>query len=1686
MRGKALRLESLESRLALSTTPTLIDFDSTSASNPEQFVTVGDLTYFVATDTTNGRELWVTDGSTTGTRLVADINTGNDSSTPSELVNVDGTLYFTAFTEEDGRELWTTDGTEEGTMMVADIFGGTFTSNYQEIGNSSNPTQLTAVGGTLYFTARDGENGFELWKSDGTAEGTELVRDIDPRVDEENSTPESSNPANLTDVDGVLFFSADDGENGEELWMSDGTTEGTQMVRDIFTGTGGDDEPNSSFPGLFVAKGDELFFVAENDEVGAELWKSDGTEAGTVLVADINTGEASAFTNTSQMVVLDELLLFTANDGESGLELWSSDGTEVGTQIVEDINPGEDSGLTEFSSLTVLDGQLYFSADDGTTGAELWMSDGTESGTALVAEINSASYEDETPQGSSPTYFALVDGTVYFSAFTQTAGRELWQTDGTVEGTRQVADFRLTTSSFEPNNLIDVNGQLFFSGQTDGGRELFTLQGGDSVQLSIYADGVRQNIPGLIGVEQDGNNAEAFTLTDDGQVFFNSGAGVTLADFFSVWQTDGGLAGNNPDAVLTSTQVLGFETDFENTLQVFVDGQIVTDFVGYELQGGEQIDIVYGDNPVVAIVTNFGTILVELFDNDAPQTVDNFLNYVNDGDYENSFFHRSVENFVIQAGGFTTDSTVFTDTSQFGDVPTDGPVQGEVGLSNTQGTVAMANIGSNPDTATNQFFFNLVDNSQTLDSSFTVFGQILAMTTVDAIASLPIDMSNERPFDELPVSVADELAVISSVEGQGELSGVAYYDLDGDGTQDENEAGIAGARVFLDENGDGDFDEGEAFVLTDSEGRYLLQTKAGDYTLMIVPLVGASFSDFAVEDGYEVTVEIGREVSDLDFAFEVTQVPTGIDLVPSSDTGSSDTDNLTNLNNESGRTFEVLVSGTVFGAVVNLFADGVLIGSAVSDGPVATVSTDGINILNDGVHELTATLSFGDVEGGVSDSLAITIDSVAPAAIPTSPDEIVGFGESFSYDPQSADEGAAGVTYSLEGAPEGMTINPVTGEIAWTPSEFQTGPREFTILLSDEAGNFASQEVDLTVLAAIPTLPDSYEVNEDDTLTVSVDDGLLVNDGGDISGTLLAWLTSEPTHGELQLNDDGSFTYTPDDDFFGEDSFTYQAVIGDDAAGNVAKVTITVNPVQDNPVAVGDDYELNEDEPLTVDAENGLLSNDTDVDGDQLTAVLVTGPSNGTLDLNDDGSFVYTPDEHFNGADSFTYQVSDGTTTSDPVSVDLTINAVEDDPIAVDDAYEVDEDDTLEVNADLGLLANDLEPDGDDLTIDLGERPENGSVVLQSDGSFTYTPDEDFFGTDTFTYIISDGFREAEATVTVTVAPLPDPPTAENDSIAVVINGGQQQLDVLGNDSDPDESQVLTIVAVTQGDQGGTVEISEDGQSVLFTPAVGFEGTDTFEYTIEDEDGLTSTATVLASVSITPSGVIAGVVFLDADGDGLLGTDEVGIPGTLVTLTGTTESGIEVERTAVTDDEGGYSFEGLNSGTYTVTQSQPLLYVDGIETTDSPDAEVGVNDAGDAQISNIVLDDGIENTFVANNFSELSVSGEYVSVTWFFASNIANTDYVREVMANAEEARGNLALAEAIRNGDTTLDDDEEEAAAEPAVEEVFEEEASEQGEPLPEDEEPAEVAAIVEEDSESYEESADEALAGTDSWLEE
>ena len=250
--------------------------------------------------------------------------------------------------------------------------------NIANAATGSSPNRLTAVGNTLFFKADNGQNGFELWKSNGTSSGTVMVKEI-------RGGQASSHPNHLTEMGGTLYLSAIDTSNGAQLWKSDGTASGTVMVTLI--NSGGTAKPGFHTDG-FVVMNNNLYFSANDGSNGEELWKSDGTASGTVMVKDIRSGSAGSFSSESccKPVVMNNELYFSASDG-TGYELWKSDGTANGTIMVKNIN--NINGGSNPSALTAVGNTLYFIANDVTNGNELWKSDGTASGTMMVKDINS-------------------------------------------------------------------------------------------------------------------------------------------------------------------------------------------------------------------------------------------------------------------------------------------------------------------------------------------------------------------------------------------------------------------------------------------------------------------------------------------------------------------------------------------------------------------------------------------------------------------------------------------------------------------------------------------------------------------------------------------------------------------------------------------------------------------------------------------------------------------------------------------------------------------------------------------------------------------------------------------------------------------------------------------------------------------------------------------------------------------------------------------------------------------------------------------------------------------------------------------------------------------------------------------------------------------------------------------------
>lgn len=445
-------------------------------------------------------------------------------------------------------------------------------------------------------------------------------------------------------------------------------------------------------------------------------------------------------------------------------------------------------------------------------------------------------------------------------------------------------------------------------------------------------------------------------------------------------------------------------------------------------------------------------------------------------------------------------------------------------------------------------------------------------------------------------------------------------------------------------------------------------------------------------------------------------------------------------------------------------------------------------------------------------------------------------------------EGATLIAQLVSGPAYGSLSLAGDGSFYYTPNANFYGTDSFSYLVSDGVATSEPTTVWITI-DSIPDVPvaspDSYQTQEDVPLIVSVGAGVLANDENHDPEGSSAYLISSPSHGSLTLDSNGAFVYLPDYNYSGTDQFDYQIYAGQ-GAGNTVTVTLTIDPINDAPVVTSESFNVVLDTPLYV-GEGGVLANDVDPEGDGMTAILVSGPEQGSLTLNPDGTFTYTPNQGYLGADAFTYRVSDGTLESDPVTATLLVSEVNDPPQALSDVYEMSEDQVLVVGYEAGVLANDTDPELESLTAVLMESPQHGTLVMNPDGSFTYTPDANYIGTDVFIYQATDGQGYGlAASVAITVLPENDAPTGADDSYTTPAGTTLTvTTSVLANDSDTDGDALSATLVL--GPEHGALVLNLDG-TFVYTPDAGFEGTDSFQYLISD--GSTTSNPVTATIVV--------------------------------------------------------------------------------------------------------------------------------------------------------------------------------------------------------------------------------------------
>lgn len=798
-----------------------------------------------------------------------------------------------------------------------------------------------------------------------------------------------------------------------------------------------------------------------------------------------------------------------------------------------------------------------------------------------------------------------------------------------------------------------------------------------------------------------------------------------------------------------------------------------------------------------------------------------------------------------------------------------------------------------------------------------------------------------------------------------------------------------------------------------------------DNSLTYEPVLG-----FAGNDSFQYTISDGN--GGIDTATVVVEViaPNAVPVaVDDNATTSEDTsisvDVLANDNDPNGDILTLVdtsqpANGTV---VIN------------PDGSLTYTPEENFNSNDSGFGPDTFTYTISDGQGG-SDSASVSVTVTAVNDAPELTDDVGNTLEDSSLiiDVLANDDDVEGdsltvvsVTQPTNGS---VTINP-DNTVTYQPAFNYFGNDNFTYTVEDGNGGSATATVSITVQPVNdpPIASDDSASSPEDT-PVTID--ILVNDTDVENDALTVVSNSQPANGTVVLNADNTATYTPDENFNGSDSFTYTIQDGNGGTDS-ATVNVTINPVNDAPVAEDDSATLNEDTDVTIP----VLANDIEFDGDTLSVTSTTSPANGEVVVNADNTITYTADSNFYGSDSFTYTVGDGTGLTDIGTVLITVSPVNDVPDAADDVATTDEDNDVVID----VLANDSDIEGDSLSITSLTTPAQGAATVNLDNTITYSPNANYYGTDSFSYSVVDSQGgTATAIVNVTIDPVNDSPEAADDSVstpedtAAVVN-------VLANDSDID-GDLLTVSAVTQPVNGAVI-INAD-QTVTYTPAPSFNGTDIFTYTISDGSGGSASATVNVTVSaendnpdaaddseVTAEDTAVTIDVLanddDIDGDSL----------TIASLTQPANGQATTNGADITYIPNANYF-GSDAFTYTISDGNggadtATVTVEVTSVNDAPDA---VNDsattAEDTAITISVLandsdteDDSLTITAVSSPANGNAISNG-AEITYTPAANFNGTDSFTYTISDGnggtDTAVVNLTIT-AVNDDPTTVDD---------------------------------------------------------------
>jgi len=1319
-----------------------IDAGLAVSSNPHEFVQFGNRVAFAATTSSGGTELWISDGTDQGTYMVANLANTAQSSDPHDLVVIDNSLYFIA-----NDKVYVTDGTS-----VNQLFNST---NVQINWAADN---LMANGSKLFFSSQADGNfikmsgstytgtmqAFQVWMYDtnNPSAGPISILDNATTASDAYNTVAVTNILSNGSSTALFTISA----QNVTLRNSDGAITGYQVVftERVYTvsSTGvvnmnsdvirtysqsptSTASPQSAITNVDLVNG--LFYITEDkgSSRSVSTFDANGNYTSNVITntkAGISTLSETQWNGFSSY---GGNVYFTSDRGG----LWSLNGTTI-TNVI---------GI----SGSVLSGGSV--SDTFAVGSKLYFAGGSQ-GLYVIDQAGG------TPQqifsGSVMSEPVVVGSNVYFAG-TSASGTELWVTDGTSGGTRQIADINIGAGSSNPNNMTLVGTKLYFSATSTSsvGNELWAFDtnnapvGGnksynatEDTPLSVTAaSGVLQGAS-----DPDGNAISAIlvsngtkgtvTLNADGSFSYVPNANANGSDTFSyqvrdqygalssIYTATINIAGVNDAPVAQNGAVTTAEdtavsgsvtaTDIDSPSLTYTlvsgpsNGTVVlntdgtyTYTPGANYNGSDSFRFSASDG---SLNSNDGVVTITITPvNDAPIGLDKTYNGVLGGTTTVS------ASTGLLAGAYDPDGDTMTVSL------VRGPIAGSVVL-NPDGSFTYNPINSNVNGA-DSFTYVLIDSN----------GATSSVMTAEIILN-HIDRGRNFFTTEL-------LGVGQNVEGSRPvlLNGVNHRIYSGSIVYNGIDRDIQYNIVSLPTHGT---------LVVDSSGKGLIYISdpgytGPDYFTIQGYKPGTNSTLYTNTVGYSLNVLPNDAPTGLTKGFTAAyNTPLTVSATSGLVAGATDP--------EGDAISASLVSGATKGTV-----------SLNSDGSFTYIPNTGATGTDTFTYRLVDSL--GAQGALMSSTITINPSGVPVNVAPVANDAtmITAEDNSISGSVSVTDPDNQTLTYTLVQGPANgtLTFDSATGAYVYNPDPNYFGTDSFSFSANDGVVDSNVGVVNITVSsvndAPVPTNP---------TLIVIEDGSLPITSaqlGSDVEGDSLSIIvTTPPEHGTLTFQPDGSVLYTPNADYNGSDSFKYQL---NDGTTNSAEgvVNIIIGAVNDVPVVNNPTVIVTEDLPANIiPTQFG-----TDIDGNPLLINIITSPQHGLLQLESDGSITYIPDPNYNGNDSFSYVLNDGTTESDVGTVTLIVTPVNDIPIVINPIVSLPEGTTVTLPVD--SLGRD--EDSDPLTIVITQPPTHGSIVRNTDGSITYVPNPNYSGSDNFSYTVTDGVATSNVgTTNIVISPI--------------------------------------------------------------------------------------------------------------------------------------------------------------------------------------------------------------------------------------------------------------------------------------------------------------------------------------------